>query len=631
MAKLNLNHIYKVYDNGVKAVNDFCIDIEDKEFIVFVGPSGCGKSTTLRMIAGLEEISAGELYIGDSLVNDMEPKDRDIAMVFQNYALYPHMTVYDNMAFGLRNQKVPEEQIRERVLEAAKILDIEDYLDRKPKAMSGGQRQRVALGRAIVRQPKVFLLDEPLSNLDAKLRAQMRTEITKLHKRLQTTFIYVTHDQVEAMTMGTRIVVMKKGYVQQIDSPTNLYKAPINKFVAGFIGTPQMNFFDTTLTKKDGVVEMILANTQKVKIPLNNISKVDYRALDGETPVIFGIRPEDLSFTGENEDLKLEADVTAVEELGAETLLYGELVGAETELSLTSKNAIIVKTSPKEHYEIGQRIHVYIDPTRIHLFNAETEMTILPAVPAVSYLRGTIQNKKAVLGGQKLALAPALLEKIGETGQVMFGIQNDAFIPGKGLKFRVVAEERTMGKHLLHLDAKDATLFAVVPDDLEVGETFECDIDQSKIYIQDVEKEEDLVTPIQYEGFIAGKFVKKYVKDENGKKVVKFYIVSDGLGIGLPIEMVTKITTVLDKNAYRHEIKLVFDIHDLHLAESGIPATIEGIKDFGYVRIAIARIGNSDKTLNLVVDKDFQETQVFLDVNPEDCSVFDATTDVRVI
>lgn len=631
MAKLNLNHIYKVYDNGVKAVNDFCIDIEDKEFIVFVGPSGCGKSTTLRMIAGLEEISAGELYIGDALVNDMEPKDRDIAMVFQNYALYPHMTVYDNMAFGLRNQKVPEDQIRERVLEAAKILDIEDYLDRKPKAMSGGQRQRVALGRAIVRQPKVFLLDEPLSNLDAKLRAQMRTEITKLHKRLQTTFIYVTHDQVEAMTMGTRIVVMKKGYVQQIDSPTNLYKAPINKFVAGFIGTPQMNFFDTTLTKKDGVVEMVLANTQKVKIPLKNISKVDYRALDGVTPVIFGIRPEDLSFTGDNEDLKLAADITAVEELGAETLLYGELVGAENENSLTSKNAIIVKTSPKEHYEIGQRIQVYIDPTRIHLFNAETEMTILPAVPAVSYLRGSIQKGKAILGGQKLALAPALLEKIGASEQVMFGIQNDAFIPGKGLKFKVVAEEMTMGKHLLHLDAKDSTLFAIVPDDLKVGDTFECDIDQSKIFIKDIEKDEDIVTPIVYEGFIAGKFVKKYVKDEKGKKTVKFYVVADGLGIALPIEMVTKITTVLDKNAYRHEIKLVFDIHDLHFAENGIPATIEEIKEYGYVRIAVARIKDTDKVLNLVVDKDFKEKEVFLEVNPEDCSVFDATTDVRVI
>lgn len=276
MANLSLKHIYKVYPNGAKAVNDFNMQIEDKEFIVFVGPSGCGKSTTLRMIAGLEEITAGELKIGDMVVNGMEPKDRDIAMVFQNYALYPHMTIFENLAFGLRMRKIPDikkdkagnpildkngkeipilrrynkEELNQKVQEAAEILEISDYLKRKPKEMSGGQRQRVALGRAIVRKPKVMLLDEPLSNLDAKLRTQMRSEIVKLHKKLQTTFIYVTHDQVEAMTMGTRIVVMKDGFVKQIDTPKNLYKFPENKFVAGFIGTPQMNFFEGTLKNK---------------------------------------------------------------------------------------------------------------------------------------------------------------------------------------------------------------------------------------------------------------------------------------------------------------------------------------------------------------------------------------------
>ncbi len=253
MASLTLKNIYKVYAGGVTAVSDFNLDIEDKEFIVLVGPSGCGKSTTLRMVAGLEEITDGELYIGDKLVNDVAPKDRDIAMVFQNYALYPHMTVYDNMAFGLKLRKTPKQEIDRRVKEAAKILDIEHLLTRltrKPKALSGGQRQRVALGRAIVREPKVFLMDEPLSNLDAKLRVQMRTEITKLHQRLQTTFIYVTHDQTEAMTMGSRIVVMKDGFIQQVDTPQNLYDYPTNLFVAGFIGTPQMNFFTVTLEKR---------------------------------------------------------------------------------------------------------------------------------------------------------------------------------------------------------------------------------------------------------------------------------------------------------------------------------------------------------------------------------------------
>ena len=272
MANLSLQHIYKIYPGDVTAVKDFNLEIEDKEFIVFVGPSGCGKSTTLRMIAGLEDISKGELYIGDKLVNDVEPKERDIAMVFQNYALYPHMTVFDNMAFALKLRKVPKAEIEQKVTEAAKILDIEHLLKRKPKALSGGQRQRVALGRAIVRHPKVFLmdeplsnldaklslikahplrilLDEPLSNLDAKLRVQMRTEITKLYRKLQTTFIYVTHDQVEAMTMGTRIVVMKDGVIQQVDSPINIYNNPANLFVAGFIGSPQMNFLEGKIEK----------------------------------------------------------------------------------------------------------------------------------------------------------------------------------------------------------------------------------------------------------------------------------------------------------------------------------------------------------------------------------------------
>ena len=263
MANLSLRNIYKRYPGGVTAVTDFSLDIEDKEFIILVGPSGCGKSTTLRMIAGLEEISEGELYIGDVLVNDVAPKDRDIAMVFQNYALYPHMTVFDNMAFGLKLRKTPKDEIKRRVDEAAAILDIAHLLDRKPKALSGGQRQRVALGRAIVREPKVFLLDEPLSNLDAKLRAQMRTELSKLHMRLGTTFIYVTNDQTEAMTMGDRIVVMKDGFIQQVDSPANLYSKPCNTFVAGFMGSPQMNFVDSRSFSRVTLSSSSLAKTAR--------------------------------------------------------------------------------------------------------------------------------------------------------------------------------------------------------------------------------------------------------------------------------------------------------------------------------------------------------------------------------
>ena len=332
MANVSLRHVYKIYDGGVTAVTDFNLEIADKEFIILVGPSGCGKSTTLRMIAGLEDISKGELYIGDTLANDVAPKDRDIAMVFQNYALYPHMTVYDNMAFGLKLRKFSKEEIKRRVEEAARILGIEQYLDRKPKALSGGQRQRVALGRAIVRNPKVFLLDEPLSNLDAKLRAQMRTEISKIYQRLGTTFIYVTHDQTEAMTMGTRIVVMKDGFIQQVDTPQHLYDMPCNMFVAGFIGSPQMNFINAVLSKNGGKYTL---DFDKYHVPVPE-SKVN-ADLDNYVgkEVVLGIRPEHVHDEPEEiakAECLLKANVDVTELMGAEIYLYVE--GLEDEEAL---------------------------------------------------------------------------------------------------------------------------------------------------------------------------------------------------------------------------------------------------------------------------------------------------------
>ena len=382
MASLTLNHIYKVYPNGVKAVNDFCMEIADKEFIVFVGPSGCGKSTTLRMIAGLEEITAGELYIGDVLVNDMEPKDRDIAMVFQNYALYPHMTVYENMAFGLRLRKVPKDEIDKKVREAANILGITEYLDRKPKAMSGGQRQRVALGRAIVREPKVFLLDEPLSNLDAKLRTAMRSEISKLHHKLQTTFIYVTHDQVEAMTMGTRIVVMKDGYVQQIDTPRNLYRFPGNKFVAGFIGTPQMNFFDGTLTRHGDSVTVALDGTDvRLEVPVSYFDKAERSYLKGDKSVTIGIRAEHISVDPARYPFKAKCRVSHVEELGTDCQVYADFNVQSEETVAESPTRVIVKAPAGSTYDIDQIIEVSLDMAQIHLFDKETEVTIAPRIP----------------------------------------------------------------------------------------------------------------------------------------------------------------------------------------------------------------------------------------------------------
>ncbi len=371
MSSVSLQHIYKVYAGGVTAVSDFTLDIEDKEFIVLVGPSGCGKSTTLRMVAGLEEISDGELYIGDKLVNDVAPKDRDIAMVFQNYALYPHMTVYDNMAFGLKLRKTPKDEIKRRVEEAARILDIGYLLNRKPKALSGGQRQRVALGRAIVREPKVFLMDEPLSNLDAKLRVAMRTEITKLHQRLQTTFIYVTHDQTEAMTMGSRIVIMKDGFIQQVDTPQNNYDYPANKFVAGFIGSPQMNFFDAKLEKENGKVVAKFGDSTIV-VPPEKIAKLKDESYIGKE-VTLGIRPEDIDdapeFVAAHPEAVMNVHVEVTELMGAETYLYFSTSGKE--------ESVIARVDPRTKTKTGDDTKVAMDTQRLHFFDKETEETIL--------------------------------------------------------------------------------------------------------------------------------------------------------------------------------------------------------------------------------------------------------------
>ena len=368
MASLSLTNVCKVYPNGFEAVKDFNLEVEDQEFIIFVGPSGCGKSTTLRMIAGLEEISSGELKIDGRVVNDVEPKDRDIAMVFQNYALYPHMTVFDNMAFGLKIRKVPKDEIKKKVEEAAKILDLEKLLDRKPKALSGGQRQRVAMGRAIVRNPKVFLMDEPLSNLDAKLRVQMRSEIASLHNRLKATIIYVTHDQTEAMTLGTRIVVLKDGVIMQVDSPQKLYNEPNNLFVAGFIGSPQMNFIDA-VCKVEG--ERVTLNFEKtsVVLPPAKAKKLIDGGYNGKT-VVMGIRPEDIGDSQieieAHKDAVFETDVTGYELLGSEVLLYFNVAGT----------AMTAKVDSRTTARMGDHITLAIDPEKIHCFDKETELTI---------------------------------------------------------------------------------------------------------------------------------------------------------------------------------------------------------------------------------------------------------------
>ncbi|MDX9898875.1 MAG: sn-glycerol-3-phosphate ABC transporter ATP-binding protein UgpC [Spirochaetia bacterium] len=362
MARVILKDVTKIYDGDVKAVDSVNIVIEDKEFVVFVGPSGCGKSTTLRMVAGLEEISGGEISIDGEIVNDVPPKDRNIAMVFQNYALYPHMSVYDNMAFGLKIRKLPKAEIEQRVLEAAKILDIEKYLDRKPKQLSGGQRQRVAVGRAIVRNPKVFLFDEPLSNLDAKLRVQMRAEIIDLHNRLQATMIYVTHDQVEAMTMGDKIVVMKDGLVQQIGSPLYLYNHPINKFVAGFIGSPPMNFFSVKVVAEGGGI-MLDEGTGRLRPEESQIASL--KPFIGKE-IILGLRPEDLPY--DETDKGFKTTISVVEPLGAEIHLWAK----------TANSQLVSKVPPHHSFKIGDTVCFAPVMGKARYFDIETENSILP-------------------------------------------------------------------------------------------------------------------------------------------------------------------------------------------------------------------------------------------------------------
>jgi len=363
MAQVVLKDLNKKYDE-VHAVKDVNLTIRDKEFMVFVGPSGCGKTTTLRMIAGLEEITAGEISIGDRVVNDLPPKDRDIAMVFQNYALYPHMSVYDNMAFGLKMRKFPKPEIEKRVREAAELLGIPELLKRKPRQLSGGQRQRVAVGRAIVRHPQVFLFDEPLSNLDAKLRVQMRVELKRLHERLETTAIYVTHDQVEAMTLGSRVVVMKDGWVQQVGEPMEIYSRPQNRFVAGFIGSPAMNFIPTTISDSGGTL-YAQANGIRVKVPADrNTGLGPYR---GQT-VTLGIRPEDLrvSTGSDSADLSFDAMVDVVEPLGSEILL---------DVSVANQS-VVARVEPRVKARPHEKIRLSFVPERIHFFDAKTEQVI---------------------------------------------------------------------------------------------------------------------------------------------------------------------------------------------------------------------------------------------------------------
>ena len=621
MANLKLSHIYKVYENGHKAVNDFNIDIEDKEFIVFVGPSGCGKSTTLRMIAGLENITSGDLFIGDTLANDLEPKDRDIAMVFQSYALYPHMTVYDNMAFGLRNRHMPEDQIQQKVLEAAKMLDIEDYLDRKPKAMSGGQRQRVALGRALVRDPKVFLLDEPLSNLDAKLRAQMRTEITKLHKKLATTFIYVTHDQVEAMTMGTRIVVMKLGYVQQIDTPMNLYNKPYNKFVAGFIGTPQMNFFNVTLKREGDKVAITFPDGSISKVDYEAVCKIHNRYLDGEAKVILGIRPEHIALS--NRPTGLTATVNAVEHLGNECIVYGVLGQPSDDFSMKDEGKnVTIKTVEGVPVEVGDVINLTISEEKLHLFDGETEITLLHPIPKFSLFEAEVKNNKLSIFGGQVELPEAIKAAVGLAKTIELEIPPFAVVQGNDFTLKVKKVEEVDGQKLAYLENGDCYLFAIVHGSVKAGDRYSFSLRNDKVRV--LVDGQPALEPVGEQEALEGQFKKRDV----GRNAVEFDYIINGVAINAPVEAGYKINAVEGNACYKKKYRYVFDRKAVVLGEGQLEAKVEQVVDYGNQKYAKLLIG--DQSLLVEVPEDFAEETVKLQINGEDMEVWQKEIDFRI-
>ena len=587
MASLSLKHIFKVYDGKVKAVNDFCMDIEDKEFIVFVGPSGCGKSTTLRMIAGLEEITAGELRIDDEIVNDFEPKDRNIAMVFQNYALYPHMSVYENMAFALRTAHEKKEVIHEKVMEAAAILGITEYLERKPKALSGGQRQRVALGRAIVRNPKVFLLDEPLSNLDAKLRAAMRSEISRLHERLGTTFIYVTHDQVEAMTMGTRIVVMKDGFVQQIDTPVNLYKYPDNVFVAGFIGTPQMNFFDGTVIKEGDDVTFNLDCGASVGMKYVQADKVPVKYMDGNHKVVFGIRPDDVRVKNDtNYDdgswAPAKAVVSVVEVLGGETLIYANL---NLNTPDAEEGAIIIKASPDTIVRRGDILDIEISRRKFHVFDKETEMSIRKRIPEASYIRANVEDGKLTFEGQAFEMPSAV--KCDNATDVETVIPISALTLGAGSgKANVQWVENVEGKNLYFLKVGDLTMFSLEEGEarFKAGDVVDFDIDFTKVGIEALG-----IAPINLTNTLDGTFTKE--KDKS-RKFYNFYMNVGAAKLIPTVPACEKIFACKGSKIFRTPLEYIFDASVVTVTphEEGatdvLTGTVSEIRDYGFVRYA---------------------------------------------
>lgn len=632
MANLSLKHIYKVYPNGAKAVNDFNMQIDDKEFIVFVGPSGCGKSTTLRMIAGLEEITAGELKIGDVVVNGMEPKDRDIAMVFQNYALYPHMTIYENIAFGLRTRKVPKEEIDKRVTEAAETLGITEYLKRKPKEMSGGQRQRVALGRAIVREPKVMLLDEPLSNLDAKLRTQMRSEIIKLHKKLNTTFIYVTHDQVEAMTMGTRIVVMKDGFVKQIDTPKNLYKYPSNKFVAGFIGTPQMNFFQGTLKKDGDKVHIEFKWSEaKITVPYSMLMKTTPQYLDGTKTVYIGFRAEDISLEEDKvraSEAKIKVRISHSEELGTETLVYGD-INMDGDGFAETNTRVIIKSAGFKEYKPDTVCEAALNIDSIHLFDIETEESIMPRIPEYNYLDCNVENGKLKFLGNSVDLPESAVCENG-SGELLISVSAIKF--DGDIKAKVIDNENINGQNLVSLDINGSRIYALSDNVLEKGE-IGIGLDFKKLIINVGSVG---ISPMPLTNGLNGTFVMEKlpetinVKGKDKKvKTPHYYLVINETKFEAPEQIYSKMfAATTGRKVYNSTYRYEWTPYDFTVSESGIEAQVLKTLDYGAEKFLKCAVG--EEILYVKCDK-VMSGKIYLVPEVNKVSVIESERQIRIV
>ena len=636
MSSLTFKHIYKVYPNGVKAVNDFNLEIKDREFVVFVGPSGCGKSTSLRMIAGLEEISAGELYIDDKIINYVEPKNRDIAMVFQNYALYPHLNVYENIAFGLKLRKTPKEVIKEKVGKAAEMLGLTEYLKTKPGALSGGQRQRVALGRALVREPKVFLLDEPLSNLDAKLRVSMRNEITKLHEKLQTTFVYVTHDQVEAMTMGDRIVVMKDGYIQQVDSPKNLYRYPINKFVAGFIGSPQLTFVEAYLAKEKDKIKLSIKDTDvSFMIPEDYLLNVDPKYFDGKTLVTFGIRSEFVSIDKDKFEFKAKARIANVEELGTEVQLFvnfdlnKDVLAVNNDDSETIHTDVTLKADADYKGKIGSVIDISLDLRNLYLFDGENEKVINPRVPDHARIKAKVNKNKLEMLGLSFELTK-MFEELN--GDYEITIPTSAIkIDEHGQKMKIYNVQEVDDKCLLTFKEKDGYFSILSEKTYKKGESVNISFDIKSL---DFYKENELVKEhLNIENELIGTAYYHKVKGEDGKKEkVLDYLIDDKKFSCFNEAAHRTFIKNNDRTLYDIDLSFKFDAYHIHFDNDG-PLEVAPIQILEYTNEKFLLCEYNDNKLLVYIDKkniNF-ESKLKVRIDIDDIHVFDKEKNIRLV